>query len=80
LYLQNRLLDRKIRLKLTDRCLDKLAEDGFDPQFGARPLKRVIQRDLENRLALEILENKINENSEVKADYDGNEFIFKQTG
>jgi ATP-dependent Clp protease ATP-binding subunit ClpB len=75
-YLQNRLLDKKIRLRLTDRCLDRLAEDGFDPQFGARPLKRVIQRDLENRLALEILENRISENSEVEADFDGREFLF----
>ncbi len=76
-YLQKRLLDKKIRLHLTERALDKLAEDGFDPQFGARPLKRVIQKELENKFALEILENKIPENSEVEADYSGKDFIFR---
>lgn len=76
-YLQERLLDKKIRLTLTEKALDRIAEDGYDPQFGARPLKRVIQRDLENKLALEILENKITEDSEVEADFTGEQFVFK---
>ena len=75
--LQNRLLDKKISLTLTDRAIDRLAEDGFDPQFGARPLKRVIQRELENKFALEILENKVLENSEVEADFRNGEFVFQ---
>ncbi|MBW6515542.1 MAG: ATP-dependent chaperone ClpB [Candidatus Cloacimonetes bacterium] len=80
-YLQSRLLDKKISFTLTDRALDKLAEDGYDPQFGARPLKRVIQRELENKFALEILENRIAENSDVEVDFrDGNfQFLIKST-
>jgi len=53
--LQKRLADRDITLNLTDAALDQLAEAGFDPVYGARPLKRVLQQRLENTLAHEIL-------------------------
>jgi ATP-dependent Clp protease ATP-binding subunit ClpB len=78
-YLQERLFAKRIKLILTEEALDKIAEDGFDPQFGARPLKRVIQRDLENRLAREILENRITENSVVETDFKDGEFLFRTT-
>lgn len=76
--LQKRLLERKVKISLSDRALDRIAEEGYDPQFGARPLKRVIQREIENKLALEILENKIAENTEIEADFTGREFSFLQ--
>ena len=54
--LQNRLAERKITLNLDDKALEWLAETGFDPLYGARPLKRVIQRTLQDPLALKLLE------------------------
>ena len=53
--LQKRLADRDMRLSLTDAALDQLAEAGFDPVYGARPLKRALQQRLENTLAQQIL-------------------------
>jgi len=57
-YLQSRLAERQIEIELTDAALDKLGEAGFDPVYGARPLKRAIQQQLENPLAQEILAGK----------------------
>jgi len=57
-YLRERLRERDIALQLSDEALDKLGEAGFDPVYGARPLKRAIQRKLENRLAQDILAGK----------------------
>ncbi len=54
-YLRERLQEREIGLAITDAVLDKLGEAGFDPVYGARPLKRAIQQQLENPLAQEIL-------------------------
>jgi len=57
-YLRERLQERDIGLQISDEALDKLGEAGFDPVYGARPLKRAIQSKLENRLAQEILAGK----------------------
>jgi len=54
-YLQRRLEERDMRLEITEAALDKLGEAGFDPVYGARPLKRAIQQQLENPLAQDIL-------------------------
>lgn len=54
-YLRKRLAEREIRLELSDAALDKLVEAGFDPVYGARPLKRAIQQQLENPLAQSLL-------------------------
>jgi len=54
-YLRRRLADREIALELDDRAIDRLAEAGFDPVYGARPLKRAIQQQIENPLAQRIL-------------------------
>jgi ATP-dependent Clp protease ATP-binding subunit ClpB len=54
-HLQKRLRDREIELTLEDNALDRLADAGFDPVYGARPLKRAIQQQLENPLAQRIL-------------------------
>jgi ATP-dependent Clp protease ATP-binding subunit ClpB len=57
-YLHERLADRDMRIRLSDAARDKLAAAGFDPVYGARPLKRAIQQQIENPLAQEILQGK----------------------
>jgi len=57
-YLHDRLADRDMRITLSDAARDRLAEAGFDPVYGARPLKRAIQQQVENPLAQEILQGK----------------------
>ena len=59
-YLHERLADRDISIHLSDAARDKLADAGFDPVYGARPLKRAIQQQVENPLAQEILQGKFN--------------------
>ena len=63
-----RLAERHVSLELTDAAKELLAKQGYDPQFGARPLKRVIQREVENRIARAILEGKIHDGSLVTID------------
>ncbi len=70
--LQTRLMDSKrIELKVTPYALDALAEIGFDPAFGARPLKRVIQREIGDRAAIMILEGKATEGSSLTVEMNG---------
>jgi ATP-dependent Clp protease ATP-binding subunit ClpB len=64
-HLERRLAERKIGVKLTPGARERLAQEGFDPAFGARPLKRVIQRQIENPLALAILEGRFKEGDVV---------------
>lgn len=77
--LTDRLADKHLYLEFTDDALQKLAELGFDPQFGARPLKRVIQQKIENKLALMLLENEIKPHDRIKIDYTDDEFVFQNT-
>ncbi len=65
-YLEARLAERDIRIQLSDAARDKLAETGFDPIYGARPLKRAIQQLVENPLAQEILQGKFKPGDLVK--------------
>lgn len=64
-----KLAQRDITLDITPEAIHYLAEKGYDPQFGARPLKRVIQQDVLNELSKEILKGLITENSVVLIDY-----------
>ena len=57
-YLHDRLAERDMRIHLSDAARDKLADAGFDPVYGARPLKRAIQQQVENPLAQELLQGK----------------------
>src|SRR4029453_9484560 len=66
--LRDRLAARRITLVVTPSATAKLAEEGFDPAFGARPLKRVIQREIGDRLAQRILEGKVAEGDTVEVD------------
>ncbi|HUO06050.1 MAG TPA: AAA family ATPase, partial [Candidatus Binataceae bacterium] len=66
--LRKRLEERKISLELTDAARDYLAEHGYEPSFGARPLKRIIQRELETALGRKILSGEIRDSSKVRVD------------
>lgn len=66
-----------ITLEFTDAAIRFLAEEGFDPQFGARPVKRVIQRYVLNELSKDILSMKINSNKPIRIDLRGNTLIFE---
>ena len=74
--LRRRLADRKITLEMTQPAMDALANEGYDPQFGARPLKRVVQQRLENPLAVKILGGECPAGSTVSVDYAGKSFTF----
>jgi ATP-dependent Clp protease ATP-binding subunit ClpB len=80
-YLRRRLADRKLDIRVTDRAKEVLASEGFDPNYGARPLKRVIQREIQDRLALKLLEGEFKEGDliEVDVDSEGN-FTFQRVG
>jgi ATP-dependent Clp protease ATP-binding subunit ClpB len=77
--LEKRLLERRIQLKMTEKAKEWLAKEGFDPAYGARPLKRVIQKEIQDKLALRILEGKFKEGSSITADVDERkgELVFK---
>lgn len=64
--LEKRLAERHITLSLDDKARDWLAEAGYDPMYGARPLKRIIQKELQDKLASAILAGRINDGQEVK--------------
>jgi ATP-dependent Clp protease ATP-binding subunit ClpB len=76
--LQGRLLDRDIRLELSDAALSQLAEAGFDPVYGARPLKRAIQQRIENPLAEAVLAGAFAPGDAVLGDVDGDELVFSR--
>lgn len=74
--LKSRLKDKKITLEISDAAKKELARQGFDPAFGARPLKRLIQRKLQDKIALEILNAEFREGDKVKVDYKREDFYF----
>ncbi len=73
-----RLAERKLNIVLTDKAKQYLADKGYDPQFGARPLKRVIEKDLLDSLAQEILRGKYLEGDTIKVDADRDGLLFKK--
>jgi ATP-dependent Clp protease ATP-binding subunit ClpB len=75
--LQDRLDDRKIQLELAPAARELLAEKGYDRVYGARPLKRAIQKYLENPLSMEILKGNVPDDSTVVADVEGGEVTFR---
>ncbi len=75
-HLQERLADRHIELKLDDKAKDWLADNGYDEEFGARPLKRLIQQDVENPLAIKLLNGDIKDDSVVNISADKNGLII----
>jgi ATP-dependent Clp protease ATP-binding subunit ClpB len=76
--LRDRLAERGITLELTEPAKEALAEAGWDPAYGARPLKRAIQRLVENPLALRLLEGDFADGDTVKVDAEGGELVFRK--
>jgi ATP-dependent Clp protease ATP-binding subunit ClpB len=74
--LQKRLSKNNYRLTVADRVKEQLVQEGFDPHFGARPLKRTIQQMIENPLSMEILEGKFAEGTEIRVDMENGKMVF----
>ncbi len=72
----SRLSEREIKVEYTDACIDKLADVGFDPTYGARPLRRAITSNIEDMIAESILEGKVKNNSTVKVDVADGKFVL----
>jgi len=66
--LKKRLADRRLDIEITDAAREVVAKEGFDPTYGARPLKRAIQREMQDKLAMQILEGKVREGDRVVVD------------
>jgi len=78
-YLAKRLAERQLTLTLSDKALDLLGNVGFDPVYGARPLKRVIQQQLENPLAKEILAGGFQPGDTIAVDAANGRLAFRKT-
>jgi ATP-dependent Clp protease ATP-binding subunit ClpB len=75
--LRDRLAARRIGLEVTDAAMAELAREGFDPAFGARPLKRVIQRELADQLAMRVLEGEVSEGDTVTVDAADGQLVIR---
>jgi ATP-dependent Clp protease ATP-binding subunit ClpB len=78
-YLRKRLAERDLSIELSDAALDKLVEAGFDPVYGARPLKRAIQQQVENPLAQKILGGAFVAGDTIKADVEDGKLVFAKS-
>jgi ATP-dependent Clp protease ATP-binding subunit ClpB len=78
--LHTRLADRGIHLELTDAAKETLAEAGWDPTYGARPLKRALQRMVENPLAMRLLEGVFADGDRIRVDAQNGELVFEKVG
>ena len=72
----DRLANQGVSVALDDRAKEFLIEKGYDPRFGARPLRRAIERNIEDRLAEEILRGRVKRGSAVEVSSDGKELIY----
>ena len=77
-YLRQRLQDKDMDLQLSEAALDKLGEAGFDPVYGARPLKRAIQQTMENTLAQQLLEGKFLPGDVIEVDVENDALVFRR--
>mgnify|MGYP000551080154 FL=1 len=75
--INERLKEQYIKVKFTDKALDYIVDEAYDPAYGARPLKRFVQKDIETNLSKMILGGEVPENSVVKVDSDGKDLIYK---
>jgi ATP-dependent Clp protease ATP-binding subunit ClpB len=76
--LRERLAERKLELEVTDAAKELIAEEGWDPAYGARPLKRALQRLIENPLALELLEGRFSEGDTIRVDARDGDLVFEK--
>ena len=77
-HLRRRLADRRMTLDVTDAAKTLLGQEGYDPTFGARPLKRTIQRLVQDPLALKLLEHEFKEGDAVTVDAEGDRIVFRR--
>ena len=77
--LRKRLADREITLEITPAARRHLAEQGFDPVYGARPLRRFMQRELETRIGRAIVAGQISDGAAVTVDLDGGKLVVRST-
>ena len=75
--LKARLQDRHLDVELTERAKDLLVDEGYDPTYGARPLKRTIQRRILDPLALKVLQGEFREGETILVDAEGGDFVFR---
>ncbi|MGN6546177.1 MAG: ATP-dependent chaperone ClpB [Aureliella sp.] len=78
--LEKQLAANNIDMEITERAIQAIANEGYDPAYGARPLKRVIQRRIQNPLATELLKGHIAEGGRVRIDYVDGNFVFEPAG
>ncbi|MCP4767175.1 MAG: type VI secretion system ATPase TssH, partial [Gammaproteobacteria bacterium] len=76
--LQARLAERDLTLELSDAAMEYLVSAGFDPVYGARPLKRAMQQAVENPLALQLLSGDFPTGAHIRADVSGDQLVFGQ--
>ena len=77
--LRERLAERRIQVTITDAAKRELVRLGYDPQWGARPLRRVLQREVENPLSKRVLAGEFQEGDSVTVDFDGERFTFSKS-
>jgi ATP-dependent Clp protease ATP-binding subunit ClpB len=75
--LKKLLAKNQIKIQFTEQAIDWLAKNGYEPQYGARPLKRLIQHELINELSKGILADKITKDSSIEVDASNGEIVFK---
>jgi ATP-dependent Clp protease ATP-binding subunit ClpB len=78
--LRKRLVERRITLQLTPAALELIANEGYDPVYGARPLKRVIQRRIQDPLAMAVLDGKFREGDTVLVDAEKGQLVLRKAG
>ncbi len=76
--IERRLGEKEIKIQVSQKAKDYLGEKGFNSSFGARPLKRIIQSEILDKLAFEIIEGKIKEGEKIKVDMEKNKIVFKK--
>ncbi len=75
--LQKMLSGNSLSVEITDKAVEWIAEEGYDPQFGARPVKRVIQRNLLNDLSKQILAEKVTKDNQIVVDVKDGHIVFE---
>src|SRR6187399_2468904 len=78
--IKKNLANRELNLEISDKALGLLADLGYEPQFGARPLKRVIETELVNELAIQVLSGQFSEGDTIYVDADNKGFVFSEEG
>jgi ATP-dependent Clp protease ATP-binding subunit ClpB len=78
--LRKRLAERRIKLELTPKAMQVIGNEGYDPTYGARPLKRVIQRRIQDPLAMALLDGKFGEGDTVVVDAEDGNLVLRKAG